>query len=79
MENEHLLPRKTFKEVLKDQKCVLGFDIDGVLINTPKLVAEKLNKEFDLKRKILPVEINEWYAVQDFFGQKIRLGKTKSL
>ncbi|PIZ49314.1 hypothetical protein COY29_02055 [Candidatus Woesebacteria bacterium CG_4_10_14_0_2_um_filter_39_14] len=78
MENEHLLPRKTFKEVLKDQKCVLGFDIDGVLINTPKLVAEKLNKEFDLKRKILPVEINEWYAVQDFLVRKFGWEKQKA-
>lgn len=66
MEKERFLSRKTFKEVLKDQECVFGFDIDGVLINTPKLVAERLNKEFNLERKILPVEINEWYAVQNF-------------
>lgn len=79
MEKERLLPKKTFKEVLKDRKCVFGFDIDGVLINTPKLVAERLNKEFKLERKILPVEINEWYAVQNFLVKKFGWEEKRAL
>lgn len=79
MEKERFLSRKTFKEVLKDRKCVFGFDIDGVLINTPKLVAERLNKEFNLERKILPVEINEWYAVQNFLVRKFGWQEKRAL